>query len=71
MTRTETEEDVLIAGTHRRTDGIVALYCRLVFGGNGIIRYKIKNAEVVEIFDDVKDAIERLQKGGVKLLMIV
>jgi hypothetical protein len=30
----------------------------------GIIRYKTKNAEVVDIFaDDVKDAIARFKKG--------
>ena len=45
----------------------MALRCYIAgqtFEEMGIIRYKTKNAEVVEIFaDDVKDAIERFQKG--------
>ena len=46
---------------------LMALRCYIAgqtFEEMGIIRYKTKNAEVVEIFaDDVKDAIERFQKG--------
>ena len=57
-------EDVLIV-THSGV--LMALRCYIAgqaFEEMGIIRYKTKNAEVVEIFaDDVKDAIERFQKG--------
>ena len=45
----------------------MALRCYIAgqaFEEMGIIRYKTKNAEVVEIFaDDVKDAIARFKKG--------
>ena len=57
-------EDVLIV-THSGV--LMALRCYIAgqtFEEMGIIRYKTKNAEVVEIFaDDVKDAIARFKKG--------
>ena len=57
-------ENVLIV-THSGV--LMALRCYIAgqtFEEMGIIRYKTKNAEVVEIFaDDVKDAIARFKKG--------
>lgn len=64
-------EDVLIV-THSGV--LMALRCYIAgqtFEEMGIIRYKTKNAEVVEIFaDDVKDAIARFKKGGKTVLIV-